>query len=105
MIELDDNSHTQQQRERDSFVEKLYATTGYKLLRVKGHMNIKEKIQEKEISNVDEYKKITNNVILCFDGDSAGEKATMAVGEQLEKIGISPKVIALPSSGQKLPRE
>ena len=46
LIELDDNSHTQQQNERDAFVEKLYATTGYKLLRVKGPMNLKEKIQE-----------------------------------------------------------
>ena len=40
-------------------------------------------------------KKLSLNVILCFDGDKAGEKATMTVGEQLEKIGISPKVIAL----------
>ena len=46
LIELDDNSHNQQQKERDDFVEKLYTTTGYKLLRVKGHMNIKEKILE-----------------------------------------------------------
>ena len=40
-------------------------------------------------------KKLSLNVILCFDGDKAGEKATMTVGEQLEKIGISPKIIAL----------
>ncbi len=40
-------------------------------------------------------KKLSLNVILCFDGDAAGEKATINVGEQLEKIGIIPKVIAL----------
>ena len=40
-------------------------------------------------------KKLSLNIILCFDGDAAGEKATMTVGNQLEKIGISPKVIAL----------
>lgn len=62
LIELDDNSHTQQQVERDTFVERLYATTGYKLLRVKGHMNIKEKIQdilkEETKENTDEERTI-----------------------------------------------
>lgn len=40
-------------------------------------------------------KRLSLNIILCFDGDKAGEHATMSAGEQLEKIGINPKVIAL----------
>jgi len=40
-------------------------------------------------------KKLSLNIILCFDGDNAGEHATMSVGKQLESIGINPKVIAL----------
>lgn len=40
-------------------------------------------------------KRLSLNIILCFDGDGAGEHATMSAGEQLEKIGINPKVIAL----------
>ena len=40
-------------------------------------------------------KRLSLNIILCFDGDRAGEHATMSAGEQLEKIGINPKVIAL----------
>lgn len=40
-------------------------------------------------------KRLSLNIILCFDGDKAGEHATMSAGEQLERIGINPKVIAL----------
>lgn len=40
-------------------------------------------------------KRLSNNVILLFDGDSAGEKATYACGEELLKLGISPKVVRL----------
>lgn len=40
-------------------------------------------------------KKLSQNIILCFDGDDAGHHATMTVGKQLEKIGINPKVINL----------
>ena len=40
-------------------------------------------------------KKLSWNVYLCLDGDSPGKKATLAVGEYLEKIGITPKVIPL----------
>ncbi len=40
-------------------------------------------------------KKITNNIILCFDGDEAGEKATIRAIPLLEESGISPKIIRL----------
>lgn len=40
-------------------------------------------------------KKITNNIILCFDGDEAGEKATIRAIPLLESQGITPKIIRL----------
>lgn len=40
-------------------------------------------------------KKMAREVILCFDGDDAGNKATIACSEELSKIGIIPKVIFL----------
>ncbi len=46
LIELDDNSHNSAQKQRDDFVEALYKQTGYKLLRVKGAADLKEKIME-----------------------------------------------------------
>lgn len=45
LIELDDNSHdTEKVRQRDDFIEKIIEKTGYKLLRIKGAGNLKEKI-------------------------------------------------------------
>lgn len=41
-------------------------------------------------------KKLSSNVILCFDGDKAGNKATMACAKELDKIDIRPKVVRLP---------
>ena len=40
-------------------------------------------------------RKMTDNIILCFDGDSAGEEATTSAIEVLKEIGINPKVIRL----------
>lgn len=40
-------------------------------------------------------KKISDNIILCFDGDAAGEKATITCIQMLSEIGISPKIIRL----------
>lgn len=45
LIEIDDYSHNEQQYERDRFVEAIYNKTGYKLLRIKGTFNLKEKIE------------------------------------------------------------
>jgi DNA primase len=39
--------------------------------------------------------KLSKNTVLCFDGDKAGEKATISALDALEKIGITPKIIRL----------
>lgn len=40
-------------------------------------------------------KKMAKDVFLCFDGDAAGAKATMAAIEEFGKIGVIPKIIRL----------
>ena len=40
-------------------------------------------------------KKMAKEVILCFDGDEAGKKASLACGEELLKLGVSPRVVRL----------
>lgn len=40
-------------------------------------------------------KKMAKEVILCFDGDEAGAKATMACADILIQLGVTPKVIRL----------
>ena len=40
-------------------------------------------------------KRMAKEVILCFDGDEAGAKATMACSNELIKIGVTPKVVRL----------
>lgn len=45
LIELDDNSHNDKQKSRDEFIEALYKQTGYKLLRVNGSGDLKNKIE------------------------------------------------------------
>ena len=40
-------------------------------------------------------KKMAKEIILCFDGDEAGAKATMACANELQKIGVTPKVVRL----------
>ncbi len=45
------------------------------------------------ISNI---KRLSPNIILCFDGDEAGQKATMAAGNLFGEAGIEVKVIELP---------
>lgn len=42
-------------------------------------------------------KKLSTNIILCFDGDTAGNKATLSCSNELIDIGIYPKIIRLPS--------
>lgn len=39
--------------------------------------------------------KLSKNIVLCFDGDKAGEKATISALDALEKIDITPKIIRL----------
>lgn len=40
-------------------------------------------------------KRIAKDVILCFDGDQAGAKATMSCIKELESVDIIPKVVRL----------
>lgn len=40
-------------------------------------------------------KRMAKEIILCFDGDAAGAKATKSCIEELSKIGVTPKVIRL----------
>ena len=43
-------------------------------------------------------RKLSNNIVLCFDGDIAGEKATNSAIEELSKVGIEPKIVRLPDN-------
>ena len=45
--------------------------------------------------HADLIRRLSKNVVLCFDGDGAGEKATISALAVLEKIGLTPKVIRL----------
>ena len=40
-------------------------------------------------------KKMANNIILCFDGDKAGEEATTSAINVLKEIDVTPKVVRL----------
>lgn len=44
LIELDDNSHNETQKERDKFIDELYKKTGYAFIRTRGTGELKEKI-------------------------------------------------------------
>jgi len=48
-------------------------------------------------------KKLNVEIVLCFDNDSAGEKATLAAGELLSKEGIELSILRI--SGAKDPDE
>lgn len=41
------------------------------------------------------FKRMAKEVILCFDGDEAGAKATMACSNELLQIGVTPKIVRL----------
>ena len=40
-------------------------------------------------------KKMAKQIYLCFDGDAAGLKATISCIEELNKVGVNPKIIRL----------
>ena len=40
-------------------------------------------------------KRMSKEIILCFDGDEAGAKATFSCIEELSKLGVTPKVVRL----------
>lgn len=41
-------------------------------------------------------KRLSLNIVLCFDGDDAGDKATMSSAKELFEAGIRPSIIRLP---------
>jgi len=41
-------------------------------------------------------KKLSTNIILCFDGDDAGNKATLSCSKELNEIFVTPKIVRLP---------
>ena len=43
-------------------------------------------------------KRLSSNVILCFDGDDAGLKATNLAIQELQKVDINPKIVRLPNN-------
>ncbi|MGI6329917.1 MAG: DNA primase [Bacilli bacterium] len=43
-------------------------------------------------------KKTALNIILCFDGDEAGERATLSCLEELVKLDLKPQIIRLPNN-------
>lgn len=45
--------------------------------------------------NANLLKKMANNIILCFDGDKAGEEATLSAINILKEIDVNPKVVRL----------
>ena len=45
--------------------------------------------------HIDILKKMSDNIILCFDGDEAGAKATNLAISLLEEYNISPKIVRL----------
>lgn len=46
-------------------------------------------------TQLDLMKSLSNNIILCMDGDDAGQKAMYKIGNDLINIGIKPKIIKL----------
>lgn len=42
-------------------------------------------------------KNMAKNIVLCFDGDAAGEKATLSAIELLEDTGVNIKIVRLPN--------
>ena len=48
--------------------------------------------------NANLLKKMANNIILCFDGDKAGEDATLSAINILKEIDVTPKVVRLPEN-------
>ena len=45
--------------------------------------------------HIKDIRRLSNNIILCFDGDEPGIKATLSAGDAFKEEGIEPKVIEL----------
>ena len=48
--------------------------------------------------HINNIKRLSLNIILCFDGDEAGQKATLSAGNLFQEAGIEVKVIELPEA-------
>lgn len=46
--------------------------------------------------HIQDMKRLSPQIILCFDGDEAGQKATLSAGKLFQSYQIEPKVISLP---------
>ena len=42
-------------------------------------------------------KRLSNNIILCLDGDSPGQHAMLSIGEMLSQTGIEVKIVVIPN--------
>lgn len=49
------------------------------------------------VENAKELKKLTNNIVLCFDGDAAGVKATLKSIDILKAEGFNVRIASLPN--------
>lgn len=67
LIELDDSSHDKENiKERDSFIERVFNDTGYKLLRVRNVIDIETKICEMLSLNREETDKVIDWLLNIF---------------------------------------
>lgn len=52
-------------------------------------------VTSKQISII---KKMSNNIIICFDGDNAGEIATISCANEFINSGVKPNIVRLPNN-------
>ena len=52
-------------------------------------------VTSKQISII---KKMSNNIIICFDGDNAGEIATISCANEFISNGVKPNIVRLPDN-------
>lgn len=52
-------------------------------------------VTSKQISII---KKMSNNIIICFDGDNAGEIATISCADEFTNSGVKPNIVRLPDN-------
>ncbi len=73
----------------EGFMDVIRAST----IGVKNTVALMGTAMTKEQANL--IKRLSNDIILCFDGDEAGRHATLVNGDHFVSLGITPKVIAL----------
>ncbi len=73
----------------EGFMDVIRAST----IGVKNTVALMGTAMTKEQANL--IKRLSNDIILCFDGDDAGRHATLVNGDHFVSLGITPKVISL----------